>query len=235
MKMEYEVVAHAPPPSQPGGGGEKAGVVTKPQPGVGHGHDGEDDEGEHEHDHASHGKTVHAHAFLLSFGFLFLLPLGVLAGRWGRTISPVWFKVHWILNMAVAAPVIALGWILGPIAVWQHGVGHLDDAHKICGFIILGLYGGQVLLGRYIHQKRVEKVESGVPIKSHHPLLNVGHVAFGLLFIASAFFQVRSGLNKLQYEPEETSFVMGYRKVWAIWSVVSLFILAWRHGSLLCL
>jgi len=37
--------------------------------------------------------------------------------------------------------------------------------------------------------------------------MNVGHVAFGLLFIAFALFQVWSGLNKLKSEPEETMFV----------------------------
>lgn len=132
LKMEFEEVAQAPSPNRPdlpNDSSEKDGTVQKPGSSVGHGH--EDDEDEHDHDHASHGTTVHAHAFLLSFGLLFLLPFGVLAGRWGRTISPVWFKVHWILNMAVAAPVIVLGWVLGPVAVWKHGAGHLDDAHKV--------------------------------------------------------------------------------------------------------
>lgn len=132
--MEFEEVAQVPSPNRPdlpNDSSEKDGTVQTPRPGtsVGHGH--EDDEDEHDHDHASHGTTVHAHAFLLSFGLLFVLPFGVLAGRWGRTISPVWFKVHWILNMAVAAPVIVLGWVLGLVAVWKHGAGHLDDAHKV--------------------------------------------------------------------------------------------------------
>jgi hypothetical protein len=196
MKLEFEKVEPVPsrpePPSSSGkpenDGDNKDGTVTKPNPGKGHTH--EDDEDGDDHYHSGHEKTVHAHAYLLSFGFLFLLPMGILAGRWGRTISPVWFKVHWILNMAVAAPIIALGWLLGPVAVWQHGGGHLDDAHKICGFTLVALYGGQVLLGRYIHSRRVEKMESGVKITNHHPPLNIGHVAFGLVFIMFVFFQV---------------------------------------------
>ncbi|KAJ3529645.1 hypothetical protein NMY22_g8908 [Coprinellus aureogranulatus] len=226
LKMEFEVVAPPPPStgSKPSSGDDKA---KKPSTGhkVGEGsaHEDEDDD-EDDHYHSGHEKTVHAHAFLLSFGLLFLLPLGILASRWGRTLSPVWFKVHWILNMALAAPVIVLGWLLGPIATWQHGAGHLDDAHKICGFILLGLYGGQVLFGRYIHERRRAIVESGRVVTNHHPPLNVGHVVFGLLFIAMAFFQVRSGLDKLQAEPEERMFAKWYHKVWAVWGIVLPFL-----------
>lgn len=196
MKLKFGKVEPAPsrpePPSSSGkpenDGDNKNGTATKPNPGKGHTH--EDDEDGDDHYHSGHEKAVHAHAYLLSFGFLFILPMGILAGRWGRTISPVWFKVHWILNMAVAAPIIALGWLLGPVAVWQHGGGHLNDAHKICGFILVALYGGQVLLGRFIHSRRVEKMESGVKITNYHPPLNIAHVAFGLVFIMFAFFQV---------------------------------------------
>ncbi|KAJ2917608.1 hypothetical protein MD484_g2827, partial [Candolleomyces efflorescens] len=181
------------------------------------------EEDEHDHDHGGHEKTVHAHAFLLSLGFLFLLPLGILAGRWGRTISPVWFKVHWIINMALAGPIIALGWVLGPIAVYQAGVPHLNDAHKICGVIFIFLYAAQVWLGRYIHQRRVELAAKG-PITKPHPPLNVLHVVIGLLFIAFAFFQVRSGLDKLAEEEDEAPSVKWYYKVWAIWAAIIPFL-----------
>ncbi|RXW24173.1 hypothetical protein EST38_g1673 [Candolleomyces aberdarensis] len=197
-------------------------AVPSPSPTAGNSPSEEDEhEHGHDHDHGGHEKTVHAHAFFVSFGFLFLLPLGVLAGRWGRTISPVWFKVHWIINMALAGPIIALGWVLGPISVYQAGVPHLNDAHKICGVIFIFLYAAQVLLGRFIHRRRVE---STAPITKPHPPLNILHVVIGLLLIAFAFFQVRSGLDKLAQEEDEAPSVKWYYKVWAIWAAIIPFL-----------
>jgi hypothetical protein len=46
-------------------------------------------------------KTIIAHAVIATFGFLFLLPAGVLLARFIRTISPKWFKGHWIIQAAV--------------------------------------------------------------------------------------------------------------------------------------
>lgn len=78
-----------------------------------------------------HTTTVLLHAFFLSFAFLLLLPTGVITARWARTFTPVWFKVHWIINFPLAMPLILLGWVLGPVAVNQHGSGHFNDRHKV--------------------------------------------------------------------------------------------------------
>ncbi|KAF5324737.1 hypothetical protein D9611_004308 [Ephemerocybe angulata] len=177
------------------------------------GHDGN----RHPHDHSGHERTVHAHAYLMSFGLLFVLPMGVLAARWGRTLSPLWFRVHWVLNMLVAAPVVMLGWFLGAASVYKHGGSHLDDAHKICGTVLLLFYVGQVALGRYIHLRRVE---TKGPIAKPHPPRNLAHIAFGLLFIVFVFFQVRSGLDKLRLEEDEAPFARWYHKLWLIWAGV---------------
>lgn len=80
---------------------------------------------------SKHSKTVLAHGILLTIGFLIALPIGVLTGRWGRTFTPIWFKVHWILNWPIALPAIAVGWCLGPIAVNQHDGPHFSDPHKV--------------------------------------------------------------------------------------------------------
>ncbi|KAJ3531971.1 hypothetical protein NMY22_g7934 [Coprinellus aureogranulatus] len=168
LKMEFEVVA-PPPPS--GGNKPPSGDGMGKKPSTGHNTEGEgsgheDNDDEDDHYHSRHEKTVHAHAFLLSFGLLFLLPLGILAGRWGRTISPVWFKVHWILNMAVAAP------------------SSSSDGSW----------------GRSLH----------------------GNMGRGIWMMRIRF--VRSGLNKLQAEPEERMFAKWYHKVWAVWGIVLPFL-----------
>ncbi|KAF6764812.1 hypothetical protein DFP72DRAFT_869338 [Ephemerocybe angulata] len=201
-----------PVPGQDSDPSKRPGLPTD-APTSEEGHDGN----RHPHDHSGHERTVHAHAYLMSFGLLFVLPMGVLAARWGRTLSPLWFRVHWVLNMLVAGPVVLLGWFLGAASVYKHGGSHLDDAHKICGTVLLLFYVGQVVLGRYIHRRRVE---TKGPIVKPHPPRNLAHIAFGLLFIVSVFFQVRSGLDKLRLEEDEAPFARWYHKLWLIWAGV---------------
>jgi hypothetical protein len=64
-------------------------------------------------------KLIILHGFLVSLGFLVLLPAGSLIARWGRVFTPEWFKAHWMSNMAVAFPVITFGVLLGPAIVYS--------------------------------------------------------------------------------------------------------------------
>jgi hypothetical protein len=50
----------------------------------------------------SYEKYIVAHAILMVIGFLLLLPLGAIIARYVRTFSPVWFRMHWIIQ-----------WVLG--------------------------------------------------------------------------------------------------------------------------
>ena len=43
-------------------------------------------------------KYIVAHAILCVIGFLGFLPLGAIVARWLRTFSPVWFRLHWIIQ-----------------------------------------------------------------------------------------------------------------------------------------
>lgn len=55
---------------------------------------------------------VLAHASVLAVAFLVIMPAGALLARFYRTFSPIWFKGHWILQFAVAAPLVLTGAIL---------------------------------------------------------------------------------------------------------------------------
>lgn len=46
----------------------------------------------------SYQKVIVAHAILLTVGFLFFLPTGVIVARYLRTTTPSWFQGHWIAN-----------------------------------------------------------------------------------------------------------------------------------------
>jgi hypothetical protein len=75
-------------------------------------------------------KLIILHGFLVSVGFLVLLPAGSLIGRWGRVFTPRWFKAHWMCNMAVAFPIITFGVLLGPAIVYSKESYRIHFANK---------------------------------------------------------------------------------------------------------
>lgn len=84
-----------------------------------------------------HERAIIAHGVLVSVGFLVLLPLGSLVARWGRTVTPSWFKAHRIFNFYIALPVILVGWLLGPIAVFDAEAEHFLDAHQVLSLSLI--------------------------------------------------------------------------------------------------
>ncbi|KAJ7172681.1 hypothetical protein C8R46DRAFT_160873 [Mycena filopes] len=154
------------------------------------------------------------HGLLLSVGFLFLLPTGSLVARFGRTLTPRWFKAHKIINFGIALPVIAAGWILGPLAVLDRQAKHFADAHQICGVLLFGLYIAQLFLGRYIHSKRA------VPGRAPHPPSNILHVVLGISVIALAFLQVRSGLGEWSMRMGKQDMPHWCHDLWAAWAFI---------------
>ncbi|KAF4615119.1 hypothetical protein D9613_002770 [Agrocybe pediades] len=141
-------------------------------------------------------KLIILHGFLVSVGFLVLLPAGSLIARLGRSFTPKWFKAHRASNMLVAFPVITLGVLLGPAIVYSKESFrvHFANTHEVFGIFLLFLYYAQVFLGRYIHNRRNELAKLG-PITRPHPPFNILHIVLGVSIIAASFFQVRSGLQ----------------------------------------
>jgi hypothetical protein len=142
-------------------------------------------------------QMIIAHAIFCTFGFLLFLPAGALLARYLRTFIPghIWFKGHAILQFFIAGPTIFIGVILGVAAVANAGAVHLDDDHKRWGIGIFVLYLLQCMLGAFIHY--VKKKD-----RTRRPLQNYFHAVVGLLIIALALYQVRTGYD---YEwPTET-------------------------------
>ncbi|KAF9060317.1 hypothetical protein BDP27DRAFT_1370638 [Rhodocollybia butyracea] len=128
-----------------------------------------------------------AHAVMLIFGFLVLLPLGALLARYLRTFNPVWFKCHWIIQVAISGPIIFTGVLLGVFAVTKSGGPHLGDGHKQWGVAISVLYLFQCSLGYFIHRVKFNIVILGRPPQNYY------HAFLGIFIIAAAFYQVRTG------------------------------------------
>ncbi|KAJ7285641.1 hypothetical protein C8J57DRAFT_643308 [Mycena rebaudengoi] len=155
------------------------------------------------------------HGILLTVGFLFLLPTGSLVARWSRTFTPRWFKLHRMINFYIALPVILLGWVLGPLAVIDRGAGHLTDAHQVFGVLMLGLYLGQLFLGRSIHAKKV-----AMPDRPPHPPSNLAHIALGIAVIFLAFLQVRSGLSEFITSTGQAGLSHWCHDAWVAWAIL---------------
>jgi hypothetical protein len=66
-----------------------------------------------EDDYLPYQRKIIAHAIFSTAGFLVLLPIGALAGRLGRTFTPMWFTGHWVSNFVFSAPAILVGVSLG--------------------------------------------------------------------------------------------------------------------------
>ncbi|KAH8799612.1 hypothetical protein DL96DRAFT_872830 [Flagelloscypha sp. PMI_526] len=161
--------------------------------------------------HSVNQKVI-AHGILCTIGYLFLLPLGALLGRYFRTFTDKWFKGHMVVQWFIAGPVILAGFALGIAAVKQGNTKSLDNHMKL-GIVLFALYIMQLVVGSIIHWVKPRNPKG-------RPPQNYFHAVFGILIIALAFFQVRMG-----YKDEWTRIPMnvepkGANTVWIVWIVL---------------
>jgi len=166
-------------------------------------------------------RLILLHAFFVSFGFLVLLPAGSLFARYARAFIPDWFKYHWKTNFMIAGPVITMGVLLGPIIVLSKTSFriHFANAHEICGALLLLLYYAQVMLGRYIHDRRSKLARLG-PITHPHPPLNILHIILGVSIITLSFFQIRSGMGWWETLTHRGPITNWASPLWKAWMVI---------------
>jgi len=160
-------------------------------------------------------KLIVAHAILCVIGFLAVLPAGALLARYLRTRSPAWFKGHEVLQAFIAGPIIITGVSLGIQAVHEARSSHVDDTHKRWGIAIFTLYFVQLILGYVIHWV---KPKGGFRSR---PPQNYMHAVLGLLLVALAFYQVRTGC-KTEW-PNQTGrgpLPNATNIIWYIWIVL---------------
>lgn len=125
-----------------------------------------------------------------------------------------------------AGPVIISGIVCGIEAVKTQGV-ELDDDHKKWGFALLALYVAQLALGAVIHWIKPTSWTVG----KRRPAQNYFHAVLGILIIALAFYQVRTGFRTewpaMSGRPPISN---AANIVWYIWVVVSF--LCWIEAIL---
>ncbi|KZP07363.1 CBD9-like protein [Athelia psychrophila] len=158
-------------------------------------------------------RMIVSHGILCTVGFLGLLPLGVFIARWTRTFTNRWFTAHAVVQAVVSAPIIVAGVAMASSAGDGSQGGTMDQTHKTLGTALCVLYFVQLIGGAVIHWVK-PKNSTGRPVQ------NYGHAALGLLIIALAFWQVRTGY---MYEyPEWTSGTVptGVNTLWIVWVVL---------------
>jgi hypothetical protein len=75
-------------------------------------------------------RLIVLHALSMSFGFLVLLPTGVVLARYARSFTTRWFKIHRMCNMYVALPVMILGFVLAIATQLDRGL-LWPDVHQV--------------------------------------------------------------------------------------------------------
>ncbi|KAH8100530.1 hypothetical protein BXZ70DRAFT_156760 [Cristinia sonorae] len=162
-------------------------------------------------------KMIVAHAILCVVGFLAILPAGALLARWLRTFNPIWFKGHHLLQLFISLPIIVPGVALGFAAVHKAGAEHLSDDHMKWGLGIFVLYIIQLMVGEFIHTIKPKSWS----VDKRRPPQNYFHAILGLLIIALAFYQVRTGY-KTEW-PKQTGrgeISNAANIVWYVWVVL---------------
>ncbi|KAI0745649.1 hypothetical protein C8Q76DRAFT_604670 [Earliella scabrosa] len=176
-------------------------------------------------------KYIIAHAIFCVIGFLGLLPLGALVARYTRTFTPKWYTAHWIIQFAIAGPVIIIGVSLGFHAVVLAASGGANDVHKQWGVAIFVLYLAQLAFGATIHYWKPKAWAKG---QGRRPYQNYFHAVSGLLIIALAMFQVRTGFRSEW--PAQTGrgpISNGANVFWYVWII--LLSIAYFAGVILLL
>ncbi|KAJ3994413.1 hypothetical protein F5050DRAFT_517741 [Lentinula boryana] len=130
------------------------------------------------------------HAILATTGFLILLPLGVLIARYARTFTPVWFPVHFVIQLFLSGPVILSAWYYGWKTSDVLGLGHFLDPHQKMGLVLLILYVFQLFLGFFTHFIKLRSPFG----PGTRPPQNYFHVFLGLVILVLAAEQVHYGL-----------------------------------------
>jgi hypothetical protein len=164
-------------------------------------------------------KLFVAHAIFCGLGFLLLLPAGALLARYFRTFTPTWFKGHWFNQFAISGPVILIGFALAIAAVAQKGTPHFTAGHKVWGLVLILLYLVQCGLGAFIHFVKPKN-------RVGRPPQNYGHAVLGLLIIAVAFYQVRTGYSVAWPSATNRETPGAVNVVWIIWLVLMVLLYA---------
>ncbi|KAL8276584.1 hypothetical protein RQP46_011007 [Phenoliferia psychrophenolica] len=128
-------------------------------------------------------------------------PLAVVVAAVGRSWGPVWFHLHWTLQLLAVVPLTVATVVLGTVAN-KLGDGNGYDRHKILGFIILAVLWIQLAVGFLAHRdtKSSQPAPQEPSTSSHlseartRSLSGYLHIVLGITLLALGGLQITWGL-----------------------------------------
>ncbi|GAA5870011.1 hypothetical protein JCM1840_003555 [Sporobolomyces johnsonii] len=145
------------------------------------------------------------HAICGFLAFQVFAPLAVAIAVVGRSWGPVWFHVHYRIQLWIVFPLTTFAVIMGAIASalprQNFGLRDVMDKHKVMGFVLLGVLSAQMLVGYYAHSTQVmkERVAADMgrpeaPVKRR--AVTWVHIAVGIALLTSGGLQVTWGFKE---------------------------------------
>jgi len=155
--------------------------------------------------------VVLAHGVVCAIAYLVVMPAGALLARYYRTLSPTWFKGHWIVQFGIASPIVFVGVVLA-ITISRVGGPKTWGTHAQVGVILFVLYGTQCLFGGVIHFVKPMRA-------TRRPVQNYAHAILGITIITLAFYQVRTGYKVEWPSVADRPAPVPIDVLWHIWVV----------------
>jgi len=141
-----------------------------------------------------HDQLVISHAVLSSFCAFFLIPAALISARYMRN-NPVWFKIHWILNIIVTL-IITACFIMGVKSI--HGnqfSGEASDTHHRFGLVAFLLIALQTIVGIIVHFTKPGGPPPGLPAPGKH-WSRYFHAFMGICVAGSLYACIYSGMHE---------------------------------------
>ncbi|EJU00430.1 hypothetical protein DACRYDRAFT_23320 [Dacryopinax primogenitus] len=141
-----------------------------------------------------HDKLEISHALLSSVCAFFLVPAALITARYMRN-NPVWYKIHWILNVAVTL-IITACFVMGVKSINGNQIGgKKSDTHHRFGLVAFFLVVTQTLIGIAVHFTRAGGPPPGLPAPGKH-WSRYFHAFMGICTAGTLFAAIYSGMHE---------------------------------------
>ncbi|RHZ61206.1 hypothetical protein Glove_349g110 [Diversispora epigaea] len=157
---------------------------------------------------STYDKYIIAHGLVMFSTWGLVVPGAIFIARFARNSIPqAWFRLHWGIQLFLAAPLLVIGLLLAIGAGVKFNPG---NTHEMLGVILIGLFFGQLTLG-WIHHKLYDSSRKYIPWWTRL------HWWWGRIIALLGFAQIALGLG--EYNVGKTLVFLFY--IWVIFINVS--------------
>ncbi|CAG8459603.1 11737_t:CDS:2 [Diversispora eburnea] len=165
---------------------------------------------------STYDKYIISHGLIMFLTWGLIVPGAIFIARFARNVIPQgWFRLHWGIQLFLAAPLLVIGLLLAIGAGVKFNPG---NTHEMLGVILIGLFFGQLTLG-WIHHKLYDSSRKYIPWWTKL------HWWWGRIIALLGFVQITLGLG--EYNVGKTLVFLLY--TWVIFIIVSYIGLAYFY------